>query len=297
MNLVLSTIEQGLIYAVLALGVYITYRRLNIADMTVEGTFPLGGLFTAFLLLKDVNPVLAMVLTFLVGVIPGLVSALLSIKLNIIPLLAGILTMTMLYSVNLRINGKPNVPFTKSDTIYDLLDTGNEYIDKIIILLIMVIFFKLLLDWFFSTKMGYMLTVTGDNEKLVYSLGEDPNKYKIIGLGLANGFAALSGSLFAQSVNFADTQMGVGTMVISLASIIIGFTIFRNREISGTSRVIMGAIIYKIIGTIAIELGLNPNDLKMINALIVVVFIAYNNSYESIKAKLTGNKEWIYVRN
>lgn len=291
MNLILSTLEQGLIYAVLAMGVYISYKILNIADMTVEGSFPLGGLVSAFLLTKGVNPILCLVITFLIGLLPGILSAILSIKLNINALLAGILTMTMLYSVNLRVNGKPNVAFTKANTIYDFSFTSNEYVDRIIILLIIVLLLKLVYDWFFKTKMGYMLTVTGDNKSLVKSLGENPNKFIIIGLGLANGMAALSGSLFAQSVKFADTQMGIGTMVISLASIIIGFTLFRNLNIKGTTRAIMGAIVYKIIGTIAIELGLNPNDLKMINSLIVIVFILYNNSYSDIRRKLKIRKE------
>ncbi len=291
MNLILSTLEQGLIYAVLAMGVYISYNILKMADMTVEGSFPLGGLTAAFLLLKGVNPVVCIILTFIVGILPGILSAILSIKLKIIPLLAGILTMTMLYSVNLRINGKPNVPFTKSRTIFDYQIVGDQYIDRVLILLVIVIVLKLLLDWFFRTKMGYMLTVTGDNEDLVMNLGQNPNRYTILGLGIANGLAAMSGGLFAQSVSFADSQMGQGTMVIALASIIIGITIFKSLKIKGTTRAIMGAIIYKIIGTIAIELGLNPNDLKLVNALIVIVFIAYNNSYVKIREMISTKKE------
>lgn len=291
MNLILSTLEQGLIYSVLAMGVFISYKILKIADMTVEGSFPLGGLLTALLLVNGVNPILAMAITFFIGLIPGIISAIISIKLKINALLSGILTMTMLYSINLRINGKPNVAFTKANTIYDLSLTQNSYVDKIIILLVIVLVLKLIFDWFFKTKMGYMLTVTGDNKSLVRGLGENPNKFTILGLGLANAMAALSGSLFAQSVNFADTQMGIGTMVISLASIIIGFTLFRNLTMKGTTRAIMGAIVYKIIGTLAIELGLNPNDLKMINSLIVIVFILYNNSYGNIKDRLRLRKE------
>lgn len=290
MNLVLSSLEQGLIYAVLAMGVYLSFKVLNIPDMTVEGSFPLGALVTALLLLMGVNPIIATIAAFIVGLIPGIVSAVLSIRLKILPLLSGILTMTMLYSINLRINGRPNVPFTKVDNIYSLIKTGNEYYDRIIILLVIVVFLKLVLDWFFSTKAGYMLTVTGDNESLVTNLGESPNKYKVIGLALANGLVALSGSLFSQSVKFADTQMGIGVLVIALASLIIGDTVFRNREIKGSTRAIIGAIAYKIIGALALEVGLNAQDLKLVNALIVIIFIAYNNSYGKIREKILGGK-------
>ncbi len=287
MNLALASLEQGLIYAVLAMGIFISFRILGVPDMSVEGTFPMGALITAFLLLNGVNPILATLAALVVGVLPGIVAALIAIKLKIMSILAGILTMTMLYSVNLRINGRPNVPFTKSNNIYGLIDVGNPYINRVIILIIIVVLLKLLLDWFFKTKMGYMLITTGDNETLVKTLGESADKYKIIGLGMANGIVALSGSLFAQSLKFADTQMGQGVLVIALASIIIGETLFKERNIKGTLRAIVGAIIYKIIGALALEAGLNPNDLKMINAVIVIVFIAYNNSYGDIKKMLT----------
>ena len=287
MNLALASLEQGLIYAVLAMGIFISFRILGVPDMSVVGTFPMGALMTAFLLLNGVNPILATLAALVVGVLPGIVAALLAIKLKIMSILAGILTMTMLYSVNLRINGRPNVPFTKSNNIYGLIDVGNPYINRVIILIIIVVLLKLLLDWFFKTKMGYMLITTGDNETLVKTLGESADKYKIIGLGMANGIVALSGSLFAQSLKFADTQMGQGVLVIALASIIIGETLFKERNIKGTLRAIVGAIIYKIIGALALEAGLNPNDLKMINAVIVIVFIAYNNSYGDIKKMLT----------
>lgn len=291
MNLALATLEQGLIYAILAMGLYISFKILNIPDLTVEGSFSFGALLTASLLLNGVNPVLATFLALIFGVIPGIISAVLAIRLRIMELLAGILTMTMMYSVNLRLNGKPNVPFTKSENIFTLLDFGNPYLNKIVVLLIAVITLKLLLDWFFKTKMGYMLITTGDNDTLVKALGESSNKYRIIGLGMANGLVSLSGSLFAQSVKFGDTQMGIGVLVIALASIIIGDTLFKGRNISGTTRAIMGAIVYKVIGTLAIEAGLSPHDLKLVNGVIVIGFIAYNNSYEHIKTKLMGGRK------
>lgn len=291
MNLALATLEQGLIYAILAMGVYISFKILNTPDMTVEGSFPFGALITASLLLRGVHPVVATLIAMVLGVIPGMISAILAIKLKIMELLAGILTMTMMYSINLRLNGKPNVPFTKSENIFSLIDLGNSYLNKIVILLVVVILLKILLDRFFKTKMGYMLITTGDNETLVKALGESANKYKILGLGLANGLVALSGSLFAQSLKFGDTQMGIGVLVIALASIIIGDTLFRERNISGTTRAIMGAVIYKVIGTLAIEAGLSPHDLKLTNGIIVIGFIAYNNSYAHIKKQFTGGRK------
>lgn len=291
MNLALSSLEQGLIYSILAMGVYISFKILRIADMSVEGSFPLGALFTASLLLKDVNPLIVTILALFIGMIPGIIASGLTIKIKTTPLLSGILTMTMFYSINLRIAGKPNVPFSKSENIFNLIKTGNSYLDRIIVLIIIVAILKLILDWFFRTKIGYMLFTTGDNETLVKSLGESPEKYKVIGLAMANGLVALSGSLFAQSMKFADIQMGIGILVISLASIIIGDTIFRNKPIKGTTRAILGAILYKIIGALAIEAGLNPHDLKLVNSLIVIIFIAYNNNYmKIIKAITSGGK-------
>ena len=287
MNIIWSSIEQGLIYAVLAMGVHLTFKVLKIADMSVEGSFPLGALVTAGLLTMKVNPLLATIAAFFAGMLPGFISSVIASKVKVNALLAGILTMTMFYSVNLKVNGRPNVPIPNIVNIFKLFDTGNNYLNKILILAIIVLIIKLAMDWFFTTKAGYMLVSTGDNEDLVLSLGESPDKYKMIGLVMANGLVALSGSLFAQSTKFADTQMGVGTLVISLASLIIGDTIFRKTKLKGTTKAIIGAIIYKAIGALALELGLEANDLKLINALIVIAFIMYNNSYDKIRAQFS----------
>lgn len=288
MNLLLSTLEQGLIYAVLAMGVHLTFKVLNIADMSVEGSFAFGALVSAALITAGVNPMIATLAAFIAGIIPGLIAATLHIKIKINPLLAGILTMTMFYSINLKVNGRPNVPMPGQQSIFDLVTFSNKYIGHIVILFVIVFAIKFLLDSFFKTKMGYMLISTGDNKDLVTSLGESPNKYHLVGLMLANALVGLSGSLFAQSIRFADTQMGVGSLVIALASLIIGDSVFRNTKLKGTSKAILGALIYKAIGTIALELGLEANDLKLINAMIIVVFIAYNNSYGKIRQAFTN---------
>ncbi|MDO5719006.1 MAG: ABC transporter permease [Tissierellia bacterium] len=285
MNLALTTIEQGLIYSVLAMGVYFTYKILDIADLSVEGSFPFGALLFAKLVSSGVDPIIGTILTFIIGTLTGLLTSALFISLRIKALLAGILTMTMLYSINLRLNGKPNISLTDQKLIFDYLNTGNKYIDKLIILIIIVAISKFLIDKFLKTEAGYLLVATGDNESLVRSLGESSNKYKIMGLMISNGLVALSGALLAQTNKFADITMGVSIIVAALASIIIGDTIFRHRKLRGTTRAIIGAIIYRIIGTIALKIGLSPQDLRLINGLIVVVFIAYNNFYS---AKFAG---------
>ncbi len=270
-SLIITSIEQGLVFAVLALGVYITYKILDIADLSVEGTFPFGAFIFAKFICMGVNPIISTLAAFAFGTLAGLLTAVLFTKLRIKPLLSGILTMTLLYSVNLKTNGKSNIALFKQASIYD-------FGPKIIVLLILALLIKIILDLFFKTETGYLLIVTGDNESLVRSLGKSSDKYKIMGLMISNGLVALSGALMAQFQGFADITMGSSIIVIALASIIIGDAIRRNSEfIKGTTRAILGAIIYKIIGGIAIDLGLNPNDLKAINAIIVIVFLSYNN--------------------
>lgn len=279
MNLIFTTIEQGLIYTILGIGVYLTYKILDIADLSVDSTFPFGALLFAKFATMGVDPILGTIGTFVIGTLTGLTAALLCIKLKIKPLLAGILNMTIFYSINLRLNGRANVPLSGSKVVFDYFTTGNKYIDRIIVMVAIVAIVKILVDKYLRTESGYMLVATGDNKALVRSLGESADKYIIIGLMLSNGLVSLSGALLTQSQKFADMQMGPGTIVIALASIIIGDTIFRYRNIKGTTRVLMGAIIYKAINAIALEAGLQPSDFKMVTGIIVVLFIAYNNGY------------------
>ena len=284
--LIFTTIEQGLIFAVLAIGVFLTYKILDIPDLSVEGTFPLGAFVFANLALKGVNPFAALIVVVLSGMIAGFVTAILFIKLKIKPLLAGILTSTMLYSINLKINAKSNVSISKAKRLYDLVIFPDNNLNKIFIMIIIVIFIKIIIDIFMKTEMGYLLKTTGDNEILVKSLGQSSDKYKIIGLMCSNGLVALSGAIMASSQSFADISMGQGIIVIALASIIIGDTFLRNNSIiKGTTRAIIGAVIYKIIGAIALEMGMNAQDLKLVNAVIVILFIAYNNESSKFLAR------------
>jgi len=285
LNLIYTTIEQGLIYTILGIGVYLTYKVLDIADLSVDSTFPFGALLFAKLATMGIDPIVGTIGTFVLGTLTGLLAALLCIGLKIKPLLAGILNMTILYSINLRINGKANVPLSGSKVIFDYFSFGNKYIDRIIVMIVIVAIVKFLVDRFLKTESGYMLVATGDNKSLVRSLGESSNKYIIIGLMLSNGLVALSGALLTQSQKFADMQMGPGTIVIALASIIIGDTIFRYRNLRGTTRVLIGAIIYKAINALALEAGLQPSDFKMVTGIIVVLFIAYNNGYANWQIK------------
>ena len=282
MNLLLTSVEQGLIYGVLAMGVFISYKILDMADLSVEGTFPFGAFLFARFATMGLNPIVSTLLAFCFGTLAGLLTATLFIRLKIKPILAGILTMTLLYSVNLRINGRSNVPLFSHDSVFDLGIV-------LLVLVVVVLIIKLLMDNFLKTESGYLLIATGDNEAIVTSLGQNPNKYKIIGLMIANGLVALSGALMAQYQGFADITMGSAMIVTALASIIIGDTILKSSNIiKSTTRAIIGALIYRIIGGIAIRLGLNPTDLKAISAIIVIIFIAYNNASSGFFNKKKG---------
>lgn len=273
-SVLMSSLEIGLIFSFLAIGVVLTYKVLNLADLSVEGTFPLGAFIFAACVLNGMNAIAAMILSFVGGLAAGFITYLLYKKLKVDALLAGILTMTILYSINLRITGKSNVPLFEYDSIF----TKFSFMPKIVILIILVVILKLIMDAYFKTEQGYLLVVTGDNQSLVRSLGKNPNKYIMLGFMLSNGFVALSGSLMAQHQGFADAQMGTTMIVTALASIIIGDTFMKNsRKLKITTRAIIGAIAYRIISGLAIHLGLDPNDLKLITALIVIVFIFYNN--------------------
>ena len=273
-SVLMSSLEIGLIFSFLAIGVVLTYKVLNLADLSVEGTFPLGAFIFAACVLNGMNAIAAMILSFVGGLAAGFITYILYKKLKVDALLAGILTMTMLYSINLRITGKSNVPLFEYESIF----TKFSFMPKIVILIILVVILKLIMDAYFKTEQGYLLVVTGDNQSLVRSLGKNPNKYIMLGFMLSNGFVALSGSLMAQHQGFADAQMGTTMIVTALASIIIGDTFMKNsRKLKITTRAIIGAIAYRIISGLAIHLGLDPNDLKLITALIVIVFIFYNN--------------------
>lgn len=272
-GLLTTSIEQGLVYAILAMGVYITSEILKIADLSVEGSFPLGAFIFARFVIAGHDPVLATVAAFLFGTLAGLMTSIFFTKFKINSLLSGILTMNILYSVNIRINNTSNVPLYGYPSLF-------EHAATIPVLIAIVIGLKLLMDWFLRTEIGYLLVATGDNETLVKSLGKNSDNLKIMGLMLANGLIALSGALMGQLLGFVDVTMGKATIVVALSAIIIGQTLFRKAKVlKPTTRVIIGAIIYKIIGGIALDMGLRPSDLTAINATILIVFLVYNNFF------------------
>lgn len=276
------TIEQGLIFSILAIGVYITYKILDFPDLSVEGTFPLGAFVFSKFALMGLDPLVGSLMALIAGALAGAITYTLNIKFKIKEILAGILTMTLLYSVNLRINGRSNIGLSSYPTIYDQFG-------KMIVLVICVVIVKLLMDRYLKSEAGYLLIATGDNETLVKSLGQNADKYKLIGLMISNGLVALSGAMMAQSQGFTDITMGNSIIVVALASIIIGDTVMqKSRFLKGTTRAIIGAVAYKLIGGAAIEAGLAPTDLKAISALIVIGFLAYNNKF-SISRKERRN--------
>ena len=263
-----ATIEQSLIFAIMVLGVYISFRILNFPDMTVDGTFPLGAAISAKLLTLGVNPYLTLLVALVAGAVAGAVTGLIHVKLKVKDLLAGILVMTALYSVNLRVMGKSNIPLFEEDNIFN-----TEY-SMMITIVVLILISKFLLDYLLKTKFGFALKVLGDNENLIVSLGLNEEKYKIYGLMIANAFVAFSGAVLAQYQGFADVGMGTGIIVIGLASIIIGDTLFgKRRRLAGTTIVIIGSILYRGVIAVTLSMGMDASDLKLITSVIVIIIL------------------------
>ena len=274
MSLITSTIGQGLLWGILALGLFLTFRILNFPDMTVEGTFPFGAAICISALVHGVNPIIATILSFLGGMLTGLITGLLYTKGKIPVLLAGILTMTGIYSVNLRILGKANVGLLNKATLLNekFLQRLPDNFPTIVVGLLFAIFIILLLALFLNTDLGQAFIATGDNEKMAQSLGINTDNMKILGLMLSNGLIGLAGGLLGQNGGYADVNMGIGTMVIGLAAIIIGEVVYDN--LSLTARliaVVIGSIIYRLILLLVLQLGFSTNDFKLISAIILAI--------------------------
>ena len=263
-----ATIEQSLIFAIMVLGVYISFRILNFPDMTVDGTFPLGAAISAKLLTLGVNPYLTLLVALVAGAAAGAVTGLIHVKLKVKDLLAGILVMTALYSVNLRVMEKSNIPLFEEDNIFN-----TEY-SMMITIVVLILISKFILDYLLKTKFGFALKALGDNENLIVSLGLNEEKYKIYGLMIANSFVAFSGAVLAQYQGFADVGMGTGIIVIGLASIIIGDTLFgKRRKLAGTTIVIIGSILYRGVIAVTLSMGMDASDLKLITSVIVIIIL------------------------
>lgn len=297
MSIVIGILEEGLIYAIMALGLYITYRILDFPDLSVDGTFPLGAAVTAALIIKGVHPALTLVIAFLAGVAAGCVTGLIHVKLKVRDLLSGIIVMTGLYSVNLRIAGKANVPLFSKETIFEngfLAEHMPECLapySAVFMILGIVVFCKILLDLFLKTRAGYLLRAAGDNDVLVTSLAQDKGAVKILGLALANGFVALAGAVYGQKTGYFEISSGTGVMVMGLASVIIGTKLFERWSlVKATTAVIFGTIIYKACIAAAISLGMQPSDLKLITSVLFLGILVITGGKER-KVKIHAGAE------
>lgn len=275
-----STLEQGLLYAVLALGIMLTYTILDFPDLTVDGSFPLGGAVSTTLLLQGWHPLAALLVATLCGALAGLCTGLIHVKLRVRALFSGIIMMTALYSINLRITGGNallSIPRTtatlfRNNPVANLLPLG---LRVLIISGVLVLALKVLLDLFLATRAGYLLRAAGDNEVVVTSMGRDKGNVKIVGLTMANALVALSGAVVCQEQRLFEVSMGTGTMVLGLASVIIGINLLRRVDrVRATTAVIVGAILYKVCVAFAIACGLSPMDMKLVTAALFLAILA-----------------------
>ena len=285
LDLLIATLTQGFIYALMSYGVYITYKILDFPDLTVDGCFPLGAAVTAVLLTKGMNPYLTIPIALLVGALAGFITGFIHVKLKVRDLLAGIITMTALFSINLQIAGSNLSIGRETATIFTAAPTmalfGNMSLlyRKLIVSLILVIIFKLIIDLYFKTKSGLLLRAVGDNAALVTSMAKDKGSVKILGLVISNALVALSGCVVVQEQRAFSSTMGTGQMVFALATVIIGSTIFKKMSfVKGTTCALVGSVIYKACIQIAITLGLPANLLKLITAVLFLIILVIGNS-------------------
>jgi len=279
-SLLLHALEQGLVFGIMVLGVFITYKILDFPDLTVEGSFPLGAAVAAKVIFSGGDPLWGTFLAMIAGSLAGLITGLLHTKLKLTNLLSGILTMTLLYSGNLRIMGRPNIPLLGKITLLGEIKNyfPNLSMDYLIpfFFLFLVVILKFLIDYFLSTEIGLAIIATGDNEQMIKSLGMNTDFTKIIGLCLSNALVGLSGALFSQYSGFADVNMGLGTIVSGLACVIIGISVIKIPTIFWrTIAVLVGSLIYRFLMIVALRygysLGFKPGDLKLISVLLVII--------------------------
>ena len=278
-GIVNTSISEGLVYAFVTIGVFLTLRILAFPDLTVDGSFVVGGSLAAVMIAGGCNPFLAVIAAFVGGLACGAITGLLNTKLRLPALLAGILMMVGLYSVNLLIMGRPNIPLLRSITLFDSValwfGTVRSPLLVIIVLAVIAFIVFMLLNWFLHTEIGLTLRATGDNEQMVRSLGVDTDKNILLGCAMSNGLVALSGALVAQNQQFCDVNMGIGMIVMGLASVIIGEALIHPRGVTSMLlTALVGTFLYRLFITIALRLGLAPGNLKLITALLVIIALA-----------------------
>ena len=278
MGIYITILEQGLIYGILALGVYITYKILDFPDLTVDGSFPLGAALTATMITRGVHPILTLPASFLIG-LAGVCTGLIHVKFKVRDLLSGIIMMTALWTINLRLAGTANVPIFGEDSIFDNASVNGIFHDGLsnykvlVIVLVIAVISKVLLDLYMKTKSGFLLRAVGDNDVLVTSLAKDQGNVKILGLAIANGLVALSGSIFCQEQRVFEISSGTGAIVIGLASVIIGTSLFKNISfMKATTAVLIGSVIYKACVAAALKF-FEPQDMKLITAVLFLLIL------------------------
>lgn len=273
-GLIAISLEQGLAYALVALGIVVSFRILRFPDLTVDGSFTLGAAVAAKLIIVGVHPVAAIVVSTAAGFLAGLMTGFLNTKLKINALLAGILVMTILYSLNLRIMGRANIPLLTVDTLFTPIEKagGSSLWLMILFFLLVAGLAKTLLDLFFRTSYGLAMRATGDNEQMIRSLGVSADSVTIVGLGLSNAMVALAGSLICQEQGFADIGMGIGMIILGLASIIIGEAALKPKNVFRlTLAAVVGSVIYRAAIALGLRLGLAPTDLKLATGVMVIL--------------------------
>ena len=295
-QILLGAVALGLLWAIMTIGVYITYRILDIADLTVEGSITLGAAVSASMIYNGASPYAATGCALLAGLLAGLVTGLLHTKLRIPALLSGILTMIALYSVNLRVMGKANVSLLRMGTVYSPLESmGLEKNTAVALLgLVLVMGIIGILYWFFGTELGNVIRATGNNPNMVRAQGINTDTTKILGLMISNGLVSLSGAMIGQSQNFADVQMGTGSIVIGLASLIIGEVLFGRRNFfSRLFSLILGAVTYRVIIALVLKLGMPTNDLKLFTAITVALALSlpmFQDYLKTLQRSMRGRR-------
>lgn len=310
MSLLIGSTTIGLILALLALGIFISFRIFDFPDITAEGSFTFGAATAATLIVGGVNPLLASLAAFLAGMVAGAVTGIIHTRFKINPLLAGILVMTALYSVNLHVMGKSNMPLLSETTVFTWIenlsatisgaddrtmligwDVATKDLWLLLFCFLAIVAFSLILWWFFKTNIGTAMRATGDNDQMIRALGVNTKAMIIIGIALSNGFIALAGAMLAQYQGFADVQMGIGMMVWGLASVIIGEAIINDNSVGFVIiGAVLGSVLFRLLVAIALRWGLNPNDLKIITALFVFIALILPGLMKN-KNKLTFKRK------
>ena len=287
-DILVPTVAQGLLWALLALGVYITFRVLDIADLSVEGSFPLGAAVAATVLVSGWGIAAAFLLAAAAGALAGVVTGILTTRLRIPALLAGILTMIGLYSINLHVMGKANVALLRVDTVFTKAEAFGltPAMALLVVGIAGAVVVGCLLYWFFGTELGTAIRATGSNSQMARAQGVNTNRMVLLGLLISNALVALSGALVAQSNGFADVGMGTGTIVIGLASVIIGEVLFGTRSFKNCLiSVILGSIVYRLVIAVVLQLGMPPNDLKLFTAILVAAALSMPLIREKIRSR------------